>query len=329
MNKILLIGAGQLGSRHLQGLAKVSFITQIFVVEPNSSNIEIAKSRYNEIDTNIEHEISYYQSIENLPSKEFDIVIFATNADIRYQLTKQLVDNYEIKYIIFEKVAFQNERQFEEVIELLKFKNIKGWVNCPRRCIPNYHELKETIKTFENINMEAYGVEWGLACNSVHQIDFIAFLTEDPNYTIENNNLINQVFQSKREGFVEFYGSYTGKTEKGNRFKVTCKQKESIDEKPILILKLYNDSEIIIINEGLGKVEHFKKGEIEPYKKDLFKLKYQSELTNLIVESLSNNEDLDLTTIEESYLIHKPFLKLLLQHLNKLRNTEIDTLPIT
>lgn len=52
MKNILLIGAGQLGSRHLQGIAKIDFKANICVVDPSEISIEIAKERYKQINKN-------------------------------------------------------------------------------------------------------------------------------------------------------------------------------------------------------------------------------------------------------------------------------------
>ena len=49
MNRIVLIGAGQLGSRHLQGLAKCKLPISIEVVEKSNSAINTAKERFEEI----------------------------------------------------------------------------------------------------------------------------------------------------------------------------------------------------------------------------------------------------------------------------------------
>ena len=52
MKKIALIGAGQLGSRHLQGLAKSDLEISIEVVEPFEVSRNTAKQRFEEIPTN-------------------------------------------------------------------------------------------------------------------------------------------------------------------------------------------------------------------------------------------------------------------------------------
>ena len=46
---IAIIGGGQIGSRHLQGLAKLSKQFQIYVVDPDKQALSIAKQRYLEV----------------------------------------------------------------------------------------------------------------------------------------------------------------------------------------------------------------------------------------------------------------------------------------
>ena len=44
-----LIGAGQIGSRHLQGLAKSTLQYKIYVVDPDEKSLSVAKIRYQEV----------------------------------------------------------------------------------------------------------------------------------------------------------------------------------------------------------------------------------------------------------------------------------------
>lgn len=329
MYNILLIGAGQLGSRHLQGLAKSQNKLNIFIIEPSKRNTQIAIERFREIDGFTNHFINTFSNINNVSNKKFDIVIIATNADIRYQITKEIVNKYNIKYIVFEKVVFQSESQFEEVIHLLKSKNIKSWVNCPRRSIPYYHQLKEYLKSSDPLRLEIEGVEWGLACNSVHHLDLLAFLTNDANFAISQNLLENKVYQSKRSGFVEFNGSFSGESKTGQQFKISCLSKEHAEDEPFLIINLLTPKEKISINESIGIADYIKIGEDIPYKQEAFKMKFQSELTNIQIDQIIDLGESDLTNIEESFLIHIPFLKLLRDKYESINGESIIALPIT
>ena len=120
MSKVALIGAGQLGSRHLQGLAKSSIEFSIEVVEPFQKSREVAKQRYEEIETNPKvKSIDFFESIDQLSSK-IEIVIIATNADVRSKIVKELLLKKSVKNLILEKVLFQTVEEYHDVEKLLK-----------------------------------------------------------------------------------------------------------------------------------------------------------------------------------------------------------------
>ena len=129
---IALIGAGELGSRHLQGLANASNQFQISVIDPNKNSLRVAKNRLNEASKLSIPKVSYYDSIDSLP-EAIDLVIIATNAKVRRDIIKNLIDKSSIKYLILEKVVFQRSNDFNLIKNLLNEKNVKTWVNCARR----------------------------------------------------------------------------------------------------------------------------------------------------------------------------------------------------
>ena len=88
MNKVCLIGAGQLGSRHLQGLSLAQQPLEIMVVDPCLENLSRAKARWIEVQTDgCKHAIQFRTKL--LPTAEpFDITIVATTARNRCELLK-------------------------------------------------------------------------------------------------------------------------------------------------------------------------------------------------------------------------------------------------
>lgn len=291
--------------------------------------MEVSISRFQEIDGYTNHKTHTYTNITHLEEKAYEVAIIATNADVRYDLTNQLVDNFAISYIIFEKVVFQSEKQFESIIEKLDKKNIRSWVNCPRRSINYYQQLKKELKNNGPIHLEVEGVDWGLACNSIHQIDLLAFLTEELDYSIIDNQILPEIFESKRLGFIEFYGSYSGISNSGNQYTLICNQKTNQDDKPAIKLKITSKTLTIKINESIGKAEFYKNGEIKPYKIDTFHMNFQSELTGHLVSQIISDGICSLTPLNDSYLLHKPFLNLFLNLFNRLKGIKMEKLPIT
>ena len=50
--KIAIVGAGNIGSRHLQALAKVNYNLAITVIDPSNEALKLANERYNEVSNN-------------------------------------------------------------------------------------------------------------------------------------------------------------------------------------------------------------------------------------------------------------------------------------
>ena len=68
--RIILVGCGNIGSRHLQAIAKLSYEIKIDIVEPNDDAQNLAKSRLNEISYDkTTHKFFWYKSINELNNK--------------------------------------------------------------------------------------------------------------------------------------------------------------------------------------------------------------------------------------------------------------------
>ena len=130
--RILLVGAGQIGSRHLQGLARSKMSLAIEIMEPLASAREIAMQRFREIPVN--GGIKELIAIENLDSSSFDgyvdLAIIATNAATRYDVIQNVLNRIEIPFLILEKVLFQRISDIDNIEKLLSEKACKAWVNC-------------------------------------------------------------------------------------------------------------------------------------------------------------------------------------------------------
>ncbi|WP_262055335.1 Gfo/Idh/MocA family oxidoreductase, partial [Legionella pneumophila] len=79
MKKIVIIGAGQLGSRHLQSLNLLNQEIEIDVIDPSLESLETAKNRFDATIQDVKHKISYSQSLPN--HQTIDIAIIASTAN--------------------------------------------------------------------------------------------------------------------------------------------------------------------------------------------------------------------------------------------------------
>jgi pyrroline-5-carboxylate reductase len=134
MHTILLIGAGNIGRRHLQGLLLSPFSYSIYVVDPIAACLDLAKAAVAEVEapTVALHTIQYLSSIQLAPTN-CDVAIIATNADVRKLVVEELIAHTTPRYLILEKVLFQKEADYKTIGQLIYQKNIPTFVNCTRR----------------------------------------------------------------------------------------------------------------------------------------------------------------------------------------------------
>lgn len=326
MNKVLLIGAGNIGSRHLQGLRLVQTPLEIRVIDPSVEAQERAEKLFHKVEA--EHQFNGNLTFaESLPQDEsFDIAIVATSAGVRRSITEQLLEGNEINYLVLEKFLFQSLKDYDAIASLLEEKKVPAFVNCPRRLFPFYRELKEILESEEGpLEFHFSGTDWGLACNSVHRIDLFAFLTGHSDFDINVSGLQDRIVSSKREGYVEFYGRVEASTPRGDKMVVS-----SFSEGNAPNLQVINTpNRRYIISEKQRFMHLSTAANNWDWSLNEFAMPFQSQLTNIFVEQLLKTESCDLTSYEESSKHHKAALSGMLSHMSKLKNEIIEVCPIT
>lgn len=321
---ILLIGAGQLGSRHLQGLLKqTEALLTIYVIDPSPESQTIAKQRAEEIVHT--HLIHYMSGWEKLPNY-FDIVIIATNANIREKIVIQLLTNYQIRFLILEKVLFQNLEAFEIVGDLIEKHKVSTWVNHPRRLFDSYIKLKQKLNSESPKVYQITGGNWGLGCNGLHFLDLILFLSRSSLLTLDAEWIDSELLESKRNGFVEFTGTIKGRLNDGSIFQITSLQ----GQPSAITLTIFDSNDRYIIQEGITpKVYDMTKDNGFKLEENSFTIEYQSSLTTSIVDQLLKTGNCGLPTFMEATSSHKLFISALLDKYNSITGNTTKDLPIT
>lgn len=95
MKKIAIIGAGQLGSRHLQALSKVRDEATLYIVDPLEESLKISERRFHEVKS-VNKKLVSLKEISDLP-KELEFVIISTNSKERLGVLKELVAHAKVK----------------------------------------------------------------------------------------------------------------------------------------------------------------------------------------------------------------------------------------
>ncbi len=324
MFKVALIGCGNLGSRHLQALKLTNKELDITVCEPDEQAIKIAQERYNQVEgSSFRKTIRFISDYREL-SEDIDLVIVATTSASRFSIAEWVLLHVNIKYILLEKVVFQSLDELDQFSDLLRNRAVKVWVNCPRRMFEFYKKLKGQIYGKSDINMTIQGVEWGMACNAIHILDLYRFLTGFTVCEYNNEKMFQGYYDSKREGYLEFYGKIELTTDKGKLI-LDCDKGDVATDRIIIQMP----EEWIEIDESTREatIHSYEKEEVtERLSVDI---KYQSFLTNIVVEQIINNGECELSIYEDSALLHKILLSCFLNHINKYTNVEVKKCPIT
>ena len=325
LKRIFIIGAGQLGSRHLQALKNIKLGLEINVIDPNLESLKIAKERYESIDGITSHKVFYHSSLSEVDSLGIiDIVIIASSSNVRFKITKQLLEKFNVKVIVFEKILFDKKKDYEVALTLLKNKGVIGYVNCCMRMMSFYKKIKaDFINT--KFKYLVSGSKFGLATNLPHYIDHMSFLSNDLNYKLNTSFLDKTIINSKRPGFYELTGTCHINFSQGSQGIFTC---YSNGELPCVV-EAFNEKIRFVSKESEGKVfvssydNNWHWNEID------FSIPFQSQLTVNLIDDILNNKSCDLPTFEDSVILHLPFLESLKEFVNENSKLDIDYYPFT
>lgn len=322
---IVIIGAGQLGSRHLQALALSEVDTRLSVVDPAFQALAVAKARFEQMKvSNQVKGIGYHIKLNQVAGK-IDLCIIATSANHRLGALKELVAYHKVAYILFEKVLFQSVSELKSADALLRQHRIPAWVNCPRRMFPTYQWLKQTFAGQQNLVMEVKGNDWGLACNAIHFIDLWASLGAACTYQLDLAGLSSEVLQSKRPGYMEIQGRLGGQDNQGNRFTLAC---EVLGRPPDVNVCVETDGYVFEINETQGNGTILDKSSGQSQVVD-YQMVYQSGLTQKVAVALLQHGRCELTSFTDSMGLHTPFLSELAKYFARQGDVKDGSCPIT
>lgn len=312
INNIAIVGAGQLGSRHLQALALLESSACIYVSDPSQVALDVAKERLEQVVRGNHLNVVFCHEIPETEIR-FDVAIIATNADVRRQVVERLLNVCQVSSLVLEKVLFQNVDDYEVVKRLLRRNEVNAWVNCPRRMWESYNWLKAKIDGQKLLCIFVHGSNWGLGCNSIHMIDLVAFLSGKTQYTISSQRLFPGSVQAKRKGFVEFSGCLDGAFADGPIFSFYSGPSGNVPT----IIEVVTETSRFIIKEDEQKAWYAEESRNWNWLEFDFVVPYQSKLTNLLVEELTVGGGCRLPDYEESAALHVPLISALQAHLAK------------
>jgi Predicted dehydrogenases and related proteins len=323
--RLAVIGAGQLGSRHLQGLARLALPCEIDVIDPSPAALALARSRVEEMPANpaIRH-IRFHDTLDALPST-LDYAIVATAADVRLAVVRGLLERSSVRKIVLEKVLFQKLEEYEEARTLLADASVACWVNCTRRAFPIYAQIREFFAGEPIRYLQVRGGGWGLGCNGVHFLDLLAMITGDVPDRLSASDLDRTLIPSKRAGFFEFTGTLRGRYSQGAEVELVCPAGSA----ERLLLTFRSERRVCIVDEVAGCAFFLSTEGDGGWERREFRLPFTSEIVTALSGTILTHGESLLPTFEESMACHLPFIDTLGRHAAAFLGTSPTFCPIT
>lgn len=321
---VLIVGCGQLGSRHLQSLAKFEKKLNIFIQDPWEPSLTNARTLFEQsAGTTDRFQLKTLRSLNEINSTHMDMIIVANSSLQRLGVIESIIlENIKFGIMILEKVLFPAVSQYERALTLLKGQNV--YVNCARRMFPVMHYFKGLLNpdNLKNAQFSYSGQNWGLGCNSIHLIDIVSYFTNSLPLSVDYSRLENEIIQSKRTGYIEFLGTLEVYFEDGSKLLLNS----SSDEKPH-ILTIKAGAVNIESNESSKEFKLFNDSKLIETKS--FDIPYQSQMTLDLFNKFLSQQTIDLPSFEQSVKIHLPLIKAFTEFYQQVTNTKSEIVPIT
>lgn len=321
--RVLLVGCGNVGSRHLQALVKVPYDLQIDIIEPNKLAKNLGISRLEEISYNKNKKIitwHYHYDSKILPS---DLTIVSTLSKGRANLLIKLMQNGH-KRILSEKILCQSKNEYERIIKICKEKKGKIWINTNPRCFKSYIKIKKLLSKNKPIHFTVLSnPEIGLATNVIHYLDLFSWMNDDYDIKLDGSLLNKKLLPNKRgKDFTEFSGTITGNIKNNSIFAISFLNHYSKN----VIVKLSNNLNDFFIDETNGTTLHIQNNEC---KLDKFIFEHVSTLTTKFVSDILKIDSCKLPMVYESYKAHLELYRIFNNHISKTSHRNVKLCPIT
>jgi hypothetical protein len=316
--KILILGCGNIGSRHLQALTNLPYDLEIGIIEPNEDSKKNAKTKL--IDSNYnskKHKIIWYDKI-NEDVKSYNLAIVATPSVGRVKNIIKLLELGISKFLI-EKIVCQSNLEYELLLNTLEKFNAKSWINVNMRYFDAYQKIKKYFKN-SKIHISIIGSKPVLGTNAIHYLDFICWLSDSYDLTLNGELLSNEIFPNKRgDQFVEFAGTLIASGKKSS-----------------IVLTYFPDSNLPTTINITNNEHHLIIDELNDKQLNLstnpnfqYKFEHVSTVTTKIVKDIFEKNTCDLPSAFDLYSLHSELFRVFNNHIMKMKKIKPSLCPIT
>lgn len=222
--RVLVIGVGNLGSRHAQALAKLTQLQEIILIEPDQKSLEIAVGRL--ASTGFNGKI-HSRPVLELDQGELDLAVVSTSSRERLEAFRLVLRHSKPKNVLLEKLLAPSQAELDIMRTLIDAAPGKIWVNCPMPYYPHYQRIERELRGShlpDPLTYQVFAGNYGLVSSSIHYLDHFTKLTQSKIIDL-NFGPDSRLVESKRMGYSEVVGSLLGTTEKGDTINIIFNEK--------------------------------------------------------------------------------------------------------
>ncbi len=320
MTRIAVIGAGTLGARHLQALARLEAPLIVDLVDPSIDAQQKALSICSHAG-GVRGPVNCVSEVTSLSAVP-DIAIVATNSRDRLAILRELISS-GCRKLILEKVLFTRREEYEIASQMILSGGAKVWVNCARRTAPRFHRLQE-LTAGRAISYRVEGPDWGLACNAIHHLDEWMFLSRAQQFIL-TGCFEPELPPARRNGYFEVLGAMSGEAGP-HTFEALSVRGQTTRPAGDRTITIRCENTEFVIGQVSQDLVVRQDGQIvarEPYP-----FAMQSEATAWHVAAILAGGEPSLPRYEESAKLHLALLDVLMPHFQSL-DPSLTECPIT
>lgn len=326
MHRILVIGCGQLGSRHLQAVAALPLVTDIDVVDPSPAALSLGQERLQQVaDRQPNVRVRWLPELtEAAPGG--DLCIVATQAAGRLALVEQAAA-MGYRAFLLEKIVTQSAAEYRDLLAMTDARGLSVWVNCQERTYPFHQAVRARIEPSEPVVFASVGGNHGLACNGIHLADLFAFYTGGQAIKSAGAYIAPILHSSKRGSSIyDLSGSLHGYTANGSQMMIAF---AGGHHAPYQIT--------IGTRRARWAVDYANQWAWESREEGGWAwapMQFEGELrvsytTRQFATEILTKHKCSLPTLAEAFTAHRFILDELLPHFNRLLGRQADYCPVT
>ena len=323
--KILLVGCGQIGSRHLQAIAAVPGIAQVHVVDGNAESLALGKARLAEVKPAEAGTKFVWHERLNADVAAGDLCILATPATGRHALVDTIAQEFGYRQFLTEKLVAQSLAEYDRLLELEEKMGLKIWVHFQTRLYPIFQYLKSQISLGEPIFFSEAGGNWGLACNGIHYVDLFVFLDGAEALLPVGLRVDPTLHPSKRgKDMCDLSGVMAAATRKGSHFTISYAAGHQQNDVVTIITPRMR---WMVDMSRPAAFESKEQGPWQPLevKGSIF----VSQTSQAIIEKILNKGSCGLPDLTQARVSHEFVLGQLQPEFNRLLKKNLDHCPAT